>query len=237
MTLDSLRTSIHRDPASWRGMALHYVHADDPDTVTEFVAQMMADHPQALIIHHDEHHCVAIGSDLVNAANSASFIQDIASDWRAACQLIDTITDSNSAALLATRAVGPSASAGPLSILVVEDDSFVSQVILQHLRSYGAVVATENSHQAIANYMVRRPQVVFLDIHYHDDQHDGFDVLDALLSADANAFIVLCSVDRNPHTIAKALSHGAQGFIAKPILATDLSYYLTKYHQLNQVAA
>ena len=80
-----------------------------------------------------------------------------------------------------------------------------SKMVAYYLQPFGHVITTSNSRQATANYAVSHPDIVFLDIHYQDDLHDGFDVLINLLSADAKAFVVTVSGDRDPATILKAL--------------------------------
>lgn len=119
-----------------------------------------------------------------------------------------------------------------LSILIVEDDPMTSHLASHHLKPFGNVLATSNAHEAVANYMVHRPGLVFVDIHYSNEEKNGFDVLRDLLSADADAFIVMVSSDHDAATIAKCLALGAQGFIAKPFKQNDFTYYLQK-HKIN----
>lgn len=117
----------------------------------------------------------------------------------------------------------------PLSILIVEDDPMTSKMITRHLQPFGTVTTTKNAREAMANNIVRNPDIIFLDIHYKDDIHDGFDVLTNILSANPKAFVVMFSADRDSDTILKALALGAQGFIAKPFKAKDFSLYLAKF--------
>jgi len=98
----------------------------------------------------------------------------------------------------------------PLSILIVEDDPVSSQLAAHYLKSYGSVIKTSTAAAAVANYMVHRPGIVFVDIHYKHEEATGFDVLRHLLSADQNAYIVMISADHDPKTIQKALTFGAR---------------------------
>lgn len=112
------------------------------------------------------------------------------------------------------------------TILIVEDDVVTSKLVAHHLQKFGKVITTKNAREAMANNSVFTPDIIFLDIHYHDDLYDGFDVLANILSTNKNAFIIMFSGDSNPEISEKALAMGAQGFIAKPFHADDFSHYL-----------
>lgn len=116
----------------------------------------------------------------------------------------------------------------PLSILVVEDDHMTSKMVARHLQKFGAVTITANAREAIANNSVQNPDIIFLDIHYHNNEEDGFDVLKTILSTRRDAFVVMFSGDRDSNTVEKALALGAQGFIAKPFHAADFLPYFDK---------
>ncbi len=117
-----------------------------------------------------------------------------------------------------------------LSILIVEDEPMTSRMVTHHLQKFGTVITTANAREAMANNSVCNPDIIFLDIHYHNDDQDGFDVLKNILSANANAFVVMFSADRIPATVEKAMSLGAKGFIAKPFKAEDFTRYLSIFN-------
>ena len=116
-----------------------------------------------------------------------------------------------------------------LSILVVEDDLMISQMVARHLERFGTVITTANAHEATANNSVRDPDIIFLDIHYNNYDQDGFDVLKNILSSNSNAFVVMFSADRDQTTIKKAMALGAKGFIVKPFQADDFVKYITQF--------
>lgn len=145
-------------------------------------------------------------------------IDDVSKEWQVAHGLLQFLAAHDDKELLSSEG-------GLYSILIVEDEPMTSKLIVHQLHQYGTVSATSNAREAVANYMVHRPDVVFLDIHYANERDDGFDVLQKLLSADAGAQIVMVSGDRDPHTLVRALSSGAHGFIAKPFKSEDFVHY------------
>lgn len=116
------------------------------------------------------------------------------------------------------------------TILIVEDDAATSKLLSHHLQKYGRVITTKNAREAIANNSVCNPDIIFLDVHYHDDIYDGFDVLRNILSTDKDAFVVMFSADNNPENSEKAIFIGAKGFIYKPFHADDFIHYISQYN-------
>lgn len=217
--------ALRRDPESWRGISLLYLRMPPKALPLSAVLEYLrGDRPDMLIFHnYDGEYLVLGGPPLPEALEETPELQvwldDIAGQWPTLHNILDE----------APATVAAPASFASSSILVVEDDPMTSQIASKHLKPFGSVIAGSNSQKAVANYMVHRPDIVFLDIHYRDDKRDGFDVLNDLLSADASAFIVMVSSDRNAATILEALTCGAQGFIAKPFRPVDFAHYLAKF--------
>lgn len=116
-----------------------------------------------------------------------------------------------------------------LSFLVVEDEPMTSKMLAHHLEKFGRVITTRNAREAIANHTVQNPDIIFLDIHYRDDEYDGFDVLSHILGVTPQAFVVMFSSDSDEKTVEKALERGAKGFIAKPFHADKFAHYLASF--------
>lgn len=115
------------------------------------------------------------------------------------------------------------------TILIVEDDVVTSKLVAHHLQKFGKVIITKNAREAIANHNVLSPDIILLDIHYHDDIYNGFDVLANILGVNKDAFVIMFSSDHDPEISNKALAMGAQGFIAKPFHADDFTDYMRNY--------
>lgn len=231
MDLEGILACIRRDPASWQGVSLLY--AQLPPGVLPLASlfeEMHARCPDMLVF--DDHNggYLALGGQPLDLPDGQAhhylWMDDIARQWHVLAGLLHDAPPSAPAPHLFAYA----------SILVVEDDPMTSQIASKHLKPFGSVIAGSDSKKAVANYMVHRPDIVFLDIHYRDDRYDGFDVLRDLLSADKDAFIVMVSSDRDAATIFKALSSGAQGFIGKPFKPADFAHYLNKFSRRRAAA-
>jgi len=74
------------------------------------------------------------------------------------------------------------------------------------LQQYGTVIVTANAGEAVVNYMVQKPDIIFLDIHYTHYERDGLDVLQNFLQLDNKAFIVMFSAGHDAATLSKALN-------------------------------
>lgn len=210
----ALEDYIRRDPEGWSGIPFSYFRRT-PDAGARTTPD------GALMIVGTRGDYAVLGASLPDAVLA---LPDIAQDWQLTCAILSAMSESD-----VTPPKAPPTQ--PVSILVVEDDAMTSQLVTQHLKKYGNVLATSNAREATANYMVHRPNLVFLDIHYGEDAQDGFDVLGKLLSADKNVFAVMVSGDRHAGTIFKAFAMGARGFIAKPASAASFARYLTAFCQ------
>lgn len=114
-----------------------------------------------------------------------------------------------------------------LSVLLADDDPMTRALMEGFLARRVRTLTVENPRKASANFAVLNPDVVFLDLHYRDEIHDGFDVLGNILSINRDAYIVIMSGDRDAATIYASLKKGARGFIAKPLRAEDFYRHLS----------
>lgn len=224
--IDTVLQCISRDPASWSGISLLYLRLMEKK-MDATLAALTKNRTDILILNGGNGDCVLLGAGLVGTSpideQAYSWIRNIADDWQQACAIIMAMSGNDQV----PPAYDPEKH-GMLSILVVEDDPMTSKMVAQHLQKFGDVTTTKNAREATANNNVRNPDIIFLDIHYKDDIYDGFDVLTNILSTNPEAFVVMFSANRDPATIFKALSLGAQGFIAKPFHAKNFVYYLAK---------
>lgn len=98
-------------------------------------------------------------------------------------------------------------------VLVVEDDRFTASYISNFLRDFDIVVA-RNGEEAVLKYIEYAPDAVFLDVHLPG--LNGHEVLQAIKSADADAFVVMLSVDTAKSSILSASEKGATSYLKKP---------------------
>lgn len=222
-TFKILADCIRRDPTSWQGIGLLYLNP--------YPLSLQAANDDLLVMPCKDGSGILLGVFPPNFipplnASIVCHIEDIAAGFQLATGLLETIEEK----AIATPAHNmASRNKKPLAFLLVEDDVMTSKLVAHHLEQFGTVITTKNAREATANNTFYVPDIILLDIHYRDDLYDGFDVLANILSANNKAFVVMFSADRHPATIVRALSMGAQGFIAKPFRASDFSYYIDKF--------
>jgi CheY-like chemotaxis protein len=238
ITLETAAQCIRHDPASWKGIPLLCLQQKDGVSLqkVKFAIKNAVGNPSEMLeLEAGDGNWLLFGvrpsrESLADVKDSYFWINDIAEQWQLACNLLDAVRVAAKTNESNTE-VNTQLLSSSLSILVVEDDAMTSKMVTHHLQQFGVVNTTKNAREAMANNMVCDPDIIFLDIHYKDDIYDGFDVLTNILSTNPNRFVVMFSASRDPSTILKALTLGAQGFIAKPFHATDFLHYLTKLEQ------
>lgn len=222
----TLLQCIRRDPESWNGVSLLYLRTAKKE-LDAALAMHAKNRTDILTLNGKSGECVLLGTKLADnrpaGAHAYCWIHNITDDWRQACAILTAMLKNDEEAPAYNLKAH-----GKFSILIVEDDPMTSKLVSKHLQKFGEVTTTKNAREATANNIVRNPDIIFLDIHYKDDIYDGFDVLTNILSTNSEAFVVMFSANRDPATILKALSLGAQGFIAKPFHASDFLHYLAK---------
>ena len=118
-------------------------------------------------------------------------------------------------------------SRNPIHILLVEDDTVTRRLVSNLFKGDFAIITAETAEEAITNYMLYAPDIVFLDIGLPD--RDGFDVLTQLVNYDDDAYIVMFSGNSYLSNVTQAMTSGASGFIAKPFKRETLNHYIHVY--------
>lgn len=105
------------------------------------------------------------------------------------------------------------------SILVVDDDTAVRNLIVRILRSLGHVVVGEAGSvvDALALAQVLRPDTALVDIGLPDG--DGFSLTRQLRARHHAIRVVLVSSDADPTNVAAAVRAGGAGFLPKDELS------------------
>lgn len=109
-------------------------------------------------------------------------------------------------------------------ILVVEDDAFTRKAIVKLFKDNHTIIAAHNASEAVSNYLLHAPDIVFLDINLPDA--NGFDVLHEIIRHDKEAYVVMFSGHSYLDNITYALLQGANGFIAKPFRKEKIFHYV-----------
>lgn len=114
----------------------------------------------------------------------------------------------------------------PQHVLLVEDDPLTVRMVSSLISGNHATFVAKDAEDAIAQYMLHAPDVVFLDIGLPGT--NGFEVLRHIRAIDPHAYVVMFSGNRDLEHICHALSMGARGFIGKPFRKESLHYYLNQ---------
>lgn len=120
----------------------------------------------------------------------------------------------------------------PMTVLLVEDDPITCRLVSNILSKSCVFLTAQNAYEAVVNYLIYAPDIVFLDINLPDDS--GFNVLQQLTACDSDAYIVMFSGNDGIDNIIDARSHGAVGFIAKPFQRDRLHHYINEYEALRE---
>lgn len=112
----------------------------------------------------------------------------------------------------------------PAHVMIVEDDVLTRRMVTGTFKDNYAVITAANAHEAIANYLMHAPDIVFLDIGLPDAS--GFDVLHQIIANDPHAYVVMFSGNSYLDNVAAAMSEGASGFVSKPFKKDKMRHYI-----------
>lgn len=115
----------------------------------------------------------------------------------------------------------------PLHIMLVEDDQLTRQLVAKSLKQDFAIITACDTEEAVTNYLLYAPDIVFLDINLPDG--DGFSVLEQIMALDDDAYVIMFSGNSYLDNVTHALSHGAHGFIAKPFKKDQIQHYINEF--------
>ncbi len=229
ISLEQVVEYIHRDSAVWEGISLFYAPMPgiEKEPFKTTAETFIRNNPDALLFESKDKSIMVLGAKQApemayEEQNHCLWVENIAEKWSQVCSALG--------GFIAKKTANQNArdENRRCSILIVEDDPLMNKMMEHHLSRFGTVIATSNYHQATANYMVQKPDIVFLDIHYKGNDMDGFDALRNILIADENAYIIMVSGDGQLQTRLEAMRLGARGFVAKPFSASHFTHYISK---------
>ena len=126
-----------------------------------------------------------------------------------------------------------------LSILIVEDDEMSARILEKHLSSLGTFTVRANAESVmplISAPMQSLPfDLILLDINLPGKS--GLDLLNSIreieqkmaLSPEASCKIFMITGDGTPQTVMQAFSHGANGYLTKPLNREEIRAELSKH--------
>jgi len=121
-----------------------------------------------------------------------------------------------------------------LEVMVVEDDAFSRQMVCNSLRKLYPVSAMPDGKSALQSYVLKAPDVLFLDINLPDV--NGHDLLKKLLQIDPDAHIIMLSGNGDKENVMRAIKSGAKGFVGKPFTKEKLIQYIERHAGVKQPA-
>ncbi len=114
----------------------------------------------------------------------------------------------------------------PKTVLTVDDDNAITELLAMLLRTHGYEVLTANSgEEAIKFIKEKNPHVVVLDLMMPG--MDGWQVCKRV-RAFSNVPIVILSALDDPALIASALDAGADDYLVKPVSSSILVAHLNR---------
>lgn len=116
----------------------------------------------------------------------------------------------------------PPAASTQRKVLVVDDAPFMRNLLIRLLEGGGfSCFEAGTGREAIGKYAQIKPDVVTLDINMPDI--DGFATLQALRQLDPKACVIMCTSSGHIETVQRAITHGAAGYLRKPVTPEALN--------------
>lgn len=123
-------------------------------------------------------------------------------------------------------------------VMVAEDDLFSQKLVNTALRNLYSVSMIADGMGAIMQYVIKAPDVLFLDIGLPD--MSGHDVLKKIFEFDPEAYVIMFSGNGDRENVMRAINLGAKGFVGKPFTHEKLVQYIDKspfIHKKNEKGA
>lgn len=115
-----------------------------------------------------------------------------------------------------------------MKILIV-DDSKLSKKLLKnilHKLNHEVIAEGSNGQEAIDLYFSKKPDIVLMDIIM--PKVSGLEALEAIMSKDPCAKVVICSSMGQKDYIIQAIMLGAREFVVKPFVIERIQEVLDK---------
>lgn len=112
----------------------------------------------------------------------------------------------------------------PLHVMLVEDDPLTRRMVTSTFKENYALITAANAEEAVSNYLLHAPDIVFLDINLPDAS--GLSVLGQIMESDPEGYVVMFSGNDYLDNITTSLGTGASGFVAKPFKKDKMYHYI-----------
>lgn len=111
-------------------------------------------------------------------------------------------------------------------VMLIEDDEFSRRLVEGALGKLCQVTALGSAVDALDVYLLRAPDILFLDINLPDVT--GHELLERIMAFDQDAYVVMLSGNGDRKNVLDAMGLGAKGFVVKPFTKDKLQLYIEK---------
>lgn len=99
-------------------------------------------------------------------------------------------------------------------ILIVDDESLITEVLSEHFKKAYDVETAMNGTDALAAVVRQRPDVMLVDINM--PRMNGVEVLKDVKKIDESIAVIMITANEQVSLAAEALKSGAFGYVPKP---------------------
>lgn len=110
-----------------------------------------------------------------------------------------------------------------ISIFLIDDHKVFSQSFESYIQTQSDFIwkgSGDGDSKTITKILQSRPDVVLLD--YHLSISTGLDILEKIRANQYNGFIIILTMNRDPHVKLAVKTHGANGFVSKETDGNEL---------------
>ena len=114
-----------------------------------------------------------------------------------------------------------------VSVLIVEDDYFSRELLLNSFIGTQSIWAAPNGRTAWKIYEEKKPDIMFLDIGLPDGK--GHDLAALIKDDNPNAYVVMITASNDIDDKMNAAHNRVNGYITKPVTRVQLKDCLDRY--------